>query len=350
MADSTWGVNDPLAVKLFSKRLIREALKATFANQFMGESQDDLIQEKPETSKGAGDKVTFGLRMQLTGDGVSGDGTLEGNEEALVTYSDAITINQLRHAVRSSGKMSEQRVPFSVREEAMSGLRDWWAARIDTWFANQIAGYTVQTDTRYTGMIATIAPTTAQLLIQGETTESALISTDTATLGLIDRAVATAKTLTPVIRPLMVSGKPMYVAFFHPYQVRSLRTSTSTGQWLDIQKAAMQGGQVDDNPIFTGALGIYNNVILHEWTRLPAAVNAGAAMANTKRAVFCGAQAAVYATGQGNSTDQPNWYEQLFDYGNKLGVAGGMIAALKKTVFNSADFGTIVMSSYAAAP
>jgi N4-gp56 family major capsid protein len=350
MADTSYGVNNALAVKLWSKRLIREALKATFVSQFMGESQDELIQVKTETGKGAGDQITFGLRMQLTGDGVQGDGTLEGNEEALVTYSDAIVINQLRHAVRSAGKMSEQRVPFSVREEAMSGLRDWWAGRLDTWFANQIAGYTVQSDTRYTGNTAAIAPTTAQLLIQGQTAESAITSADTATLTLIDRAVTLAKTLTPVIRPLRVNGKPMYVAFLHPYQVKNIRTSTTTGQWLDIQKAAMTGGDVDDNPIFTGALGVYNNTILHEWTRLPAAVNAGAAMANTRRGVFCGAQAAVFAMGQGTSADQPNWYEQLFDYGNKLGVAGGMIAALKKTVFNSADFGTIVISSYAAAP
>lgn len=350
MADTNYGVNDALAVKLWSKRLIREALKATFVNQFMGESQDELIQVKTETSKGAGDKVTFGLRMQLTGDGVQGDGTLEGNEEALVTYSDSITINQLRHAVRSAGKMSEQRVPFSVREEAMSGLRDWWAGRLDTWFANQVTGYTPTVDTRYTGNVATIAPTTAQLLIQGQTAESSLSTGDTATLTLIDRAVTTAKTLTPVIRPLKVNGKPMYVAFLHPYQVRSIRTSTTTGQWLDIQKAAMTGGDVDGNPIFTGALGVYNNTILHEWTRLPAAVNAGAAMANTRRGVFCGAQAAVFAMGEGTNSDSPNWYEQLFDYGNKLGVAGGMIAALKKTVFNSADFGTIVISSYAAAP
>lgn len=157
MADTNYGVNDALAVKLYAKRLIREALKATFVSQFMGESQDELIQEKTETSKGAGDKITFGLRMQLNGDGIQGDGTLEGNEEALVTYSDSITINQLRHAVRSNGKMSEQRVPFSVREEAMSGLRDWWAARLDTWFANQITGYTVQADTRYTGNVATVA-------------------------------------------------------------------------------------------------------------------------------------------------------------------------------------------------
>ncbi len=350
MASTSYGVNDPLAVKLYSKRLIREALKSTFIGKFTGKEDTSLIQVKDETSKGAGDKITFGLRMQLTGDGVAGDGTLEGNEEALVTYADSITINQLRHAVRSAGKMSEQRVPFSVREEAMSGLRDWWAGRLDTWFANQITGYTPQVDTRYTGLVSPIAPTTAQLLIQGQTVESSISSGDTFTLGLIDRAVTLAKTLTPVIRPVMVSGKPMFVAFLHPYQVRSMRTSTSTGQWLDIQKAAMTGGDVDDNPIFSGALGVYNNVILHEWTRLPAAVESGAAKANTRRAVMCGAQAAVMATGQGNGTDNPNWYEQLFDYGNQLGVAGGMIAALKKTVFNSADFGTIVMSSYAAAP
>lgn len=34
---------------------------------------------------------------------------------------------------------------------------------------------------------------------------------------------------------------------------------------------------------------------------------------------------------------------------NQLGVSAGLIAGLKKTVFNSADFATIVMSSYAAA-
>lgn len=350
MATTTYGVNDPLAVKLWSKRLIREALKATFANKFMGESQDELIQIKNETSKSAGDRVTVGLRMQLSGDGTVGDGTLEGNEEALTTYSDNLYIDQLRHAVRSGGQMSEQRVPFSVREEALSGLRDWWAARIDTWFANQVTGYTVQTDTRYTGLQATIAPTAAQLLVQGQSAESALTTADTFSLAILDRARNVAVINSPVIRPLMIGGKPYYAAFLHPNQVRSMRTNTNTAQWADIQKAAMTGGDVDDNPIFTGALGIYNGIVLHEWTRLPAAVDAGAAMANTRRAVFCGAQSAMFAVGQGQSSEKPNWVEQLFDYGNQLGVSGGMIAGLKKTVFNSADFGTIVMSTYAAAP
>lgn len=350
MATTSYGVNNALAVKLWSKRLIREALKATFVYKFMGEDDSSLLQQKNETSKGAGDRITVGLRMQLTGDGVQGDGTLEGNEEALTTYSDNLYIDQLRHAVRSAGKMSEQRVPFSVREEAMAGLRDWWAGRIDQSFFNQISGYTPQTDTRYTGNQTTIAPSSGNILVQGQSAESSLSSSDTFVLGLLDSAVTLAKTMTPVIRPLKVDGEDRYVAFLHPYQVRSLRISTSTGQWLDIQKAAMTGGEVSNNPIFTGALGMYNGVILHEATRLPNAVSSGASMANTKRAVFCGAQAGLFATGQKDDPEKPNWVEQLFDYGNQLGVSGGMIFGLKKAVFNSADFGTIVLSSYAAAP
>src|SRR5262245_35488429 len=125
----------------------------------MGPSSDNLIQIKPETSKGPGDRVRVTLRMQLTGDGVQGDGMQEGNEEALTTYTDDLLINQLRHAVRSEGKMTEQRIPFEIREEAMMGLSDWWADRIDTWAFNQLAGYTVQTDTRYTGHNSVTAPT-----------------------------------------------------------------------------------------------------------------------------------------------------------------------------------------------
>jgi N4-gp56 family major capsid protein len=352
MATTSYGTNNPLAVKVWSKRLYREALKATWYSKFMGEGTDSLIQVKTELDKGAGDRITIGLRMQLTGDGVQGDGTLEGNEEALTTYNDNLFIDQLRNAVRSAGKMSEQRIPWSIREEAMAGLRDWWAGRLDESMANQLAGNVVQTDTRYTGNQATIAPDSNHILIQGQATEAALTSTDTFVLGLLDKAVAKAKTLTPMIRPVMVDGDAYYVALLHPFQVYSLRTNTNSGQWLDIQKAAMTGGEVSDNPIFTGALGVYNNVVLHEDSRMPAGINVAgnAAVANTRRAVFCGAQALSMAFGQKNQDQQATWVEELFDYGNQLGVSAGMIFGMKKTVFNSQDFSTIVLSTYAASP
>lgn len=351
MSTTSYGVNDALAVKLWSKKLFQESLKKTYFSKFIGKSSSSVIQIKDETSKGPGDKITVGLRMQLTGDGVLEDGTLEGNEEALTTYSDAVYINQLRHAVRSAGKMSEQRVPFSVREEARAGLEDWWANRLDTAFFNQLCGNTAVSDTRYTGNQAAIAPDAAhKVYLNGSADESAT-STYVFDINVIDKCVEKAKTATVPLRPVMVGGQEKFVMFLHPYQVYNLRTSTTTGQWLDIQKAAMSGGKESDNPIYTGAIGEYNGVVLHESTRVTQGVNSstGVAISTVRRAVFCGAQAGLMAYGKDAAGGEMNWVEELFDFKNQLGVAAGMIFGIKKAQFNSADFGTIVVPTYAVA-
>lgn len=112
----------------------------------------------------------------------------------------------------------------------------------------------------------------------------------------------------------------------------------------------MQGGEISKNPIISGGNFIYNNVVVHEWSYLPNTVTAPSSQANYRRGVFCGAQAAVLAVGQDSSPSEMSWVEEKFDYGNKLGVSAGMIYGIKKTVFNSADFATIVLSGYAPAP
>ena len=122
MAVTTYGVNDALAVKLWSKKLAVEALKATAIAPLIGRRADSIIHLKEELS-GPGDKVTFGLRTQLIGDGVTENETLEGNEESLTTYADAVFINELAHAVRVTNKqrISPKRVPFDLRDEAKVG-------------------------------------------------------------------------------------------------------------------------------------------------------------------------------------------------------------------------------------
>ena len=348
MATTSYGVNSPSAVKLWSRKLFREALKNTTMAQYMGEGSSNMIQVLNDTKKGPGDSIRYQLRMQLSGNGVLGDGTLEGNEEALTVYTDTALLNQLRHAVRSAGKMSEQRIPFSVREEARMGLQDWWSDRLDTAIINQLTGTTAVSDTRLTGGNATVAPTatTRFVISSGHSLETSVSTTETMTLTYIDKVITLAKTATPLIRPIMVGGEKMYLFFMHPHQVYNLRTSTTTGQWLDIQKAAMTNSKVKDNPIFTGALGVYNNTILIENTRMPLGLNS----TTTRRALFCGAQAGVLAVGQDGSPEKMSWVEEVFDYENQLGVSAGMIFGVKKSVFNSTDFGTIVVSTYAAAP
>lgn len=347
MATTAYGVNHPMAVKAWRRKLFIEALKQTYFSRFMGKDDSSIVQILNEVQKGPGDKITYGLRMQLTGAGVLGDGTLEGNEEALTVYSDSVLINQLRHAVRSDGKMSEQRVPFSIREQARVGLQDWWADRIDTSLFNQLAGNTGQADTRYTGNNATTAPSTNNIYYaNGHGTEASVASASASNifkLSFLDVAVEKAKTLSPLIRPVKIRGEDKYVAFLHPYQVTAMRQNTSTGQWLDIEKAAMAGMQSSKSPIYTGALGEYNGVIMHSSTRVPT-VTAG-----VYRAIVCGAQAGVVAFGQNSAPDKMTWVEEVFDYGNQLGVSAGSIFGAKKTRFNSQDFATIVIATYAAA-
>jgi len=353
MATTSFATGDNLAVKLWSKKIAVEALKQTWCYKFMGSDDNSVIQIFDDTQKSAGDRIRIPLRRLLAGNGVLGDQTLEGNEERINYYSDDVYINQLRWAVREGGKFTRQLVPFDIREHARASLQDWWADRIDYWFMNQIAGNTVQTDVRFTGLQSAIAPDTDHIVYAGgATTDQSLSASATYrfTLTLIDVCVEKAKSLQVPIRPIMINGEEKYVMFLHHYQVTDLRTNTNTGQWFDIQKAAMQGGNVTQNPIYTGAIGEYNGVIMHASNRLPAFSAGNALSADGGRiAAFCGAQAVGMAFGRDNGPERFNWVEDYFDYENQFGVAAGCIAGMKKLVFNGSDFATINVRTWAQA-
>jgi len=220
-------------------------------------------------------------------------------------------------------------------------------------FFNQVCGYTPQSDTRYTGLNSVTGPTSGRRIVAGSgSADQDITSADTFTLNLIDQAVEMAKVGSNMVRPIRIGGQPKYVLYLHPYQVTSLRTNSASGQWLDIQKAAMSGGQITNNPIYTGALGEYNGVILRQSQDVTQGVNGstGAAITTVRRAVLLGAQAAVCGYGQANyGPTKYRWNEELLDHKRLLEVSAWSIWGLKKTVFNSADFGTVVISTYASA-
>jgi N4-gp56 family major capsid protein len=350
MAATEYGVNHPLAIKKWEPDLMKETLKKTYALQFMSKSKDSLCTIKTDlTTSDGGDRIRVGIRSQLQGAGVKGDNTLEGNEEALETFYQDVFIDQLRHAVRSRGKMSEQRVPFSVRAEARDGLADWWSERIDRWFFNQLCGNTGEGDDRYYGFNSPVAPDADHVSYgrSGSTSEGSMSDTTVARMNLtfIDTAVEKAKLAKNALRPISVNGRKHFVMFIHPFQVTDLRVNTTAGQWQALQQAAIEGGKISDNPIFTGALGMYNNVVLHESVRIPTSPS----NASVKRAVICGAQALSIAFGRKFGKNVFSWKEELFDYDNQLGVAAGCQAGMVKTRFDGSDYGTVVVPTWAVA-
>ena len=348
MATSQWSVNHPMAQQHWSKDLMKEALKRTQMVANMSKKKDSIIYIKNET-KEAGYKVTYGLKMQLQGRGRTGDSTLEGYEEALDVYTDSLMIDQLRHAVRTHGRASEQRVPFDTREEARDSLADWWAGRIDTALFNHLAGINTQTDEAYNANNTIIAPDSDHIIYAGGAGSEASLS-DSSTfqfhIGLLDDAVEKAETLSPIINPIMYRGQKFYKVYLHPYQTKDMRVHRSTTEptWFEAQIARVQGGMVGErpnHPIFSDALGVYNGVIIAKSNYVPASPT----KSTVRRAVFLGAMAGCVAFGKANGPGKYTWVEELFDYNNQLGVAVGAVWGAKKNTFNSQDYATIVIAT-----
>lgn len=311
-------------------------------------------------TKNAGDLLTYGVSNLLSGAGVLDLNTLTGNEEAPTTYGDALYVHELAHAVLLVGPISIQRVLFDMRKIGRNRLADWYAARADHAGANQLASQVQITDTRYTGLQAATAPAPAanaatpsrQIVgpYGGTNTDAAsLTSSQVMDIRLTDVAIRWAKSITAGVRPMQIAGRKLYVQVMHPSQVTDMRTSTSTGQWLDIEKAAMTGGDIGDNPIFWESIGMYHGTLYHENARVPnATANAGTVVTNTKRSVFFGAQAAGLAFGRyPGEQSRFRWLEELRDFGRQMGIGVSSIWGMKKTVFNSVDFATIAIDTYA---
>ena len=144
MATTTIDLNNPLSMKVWSKKIMAEVSKATSIAPLIGVGKNNIIELKEEIQKGAGDTVSFGLRMQLSGGGVSENEILEGHEESLTLCSDSLRIGELAHAVRirNEGTIDQQRIPYSLRNEAKESLVDWYADRLALTAFIHFCGYT----------------------------------------------------------------------------------------------------------------------------------------------------------------------------------------------------------------
>ena len=358
MAMTEFPLNDPLAVQRWSTALAHEAAVKTYFSRFVGTSKDHLICLKNELHKGAGEKVTVGLRMQLNNPGIEGDAIIEGHatgEEALTFYNDALFIDQLRKSTKSKGKMTEQRVPYNLRAEGRDALADWWGAEIDQNFFIYLSGARgVNSDfhsaTTWTGRANNpiVAPDADHHIYAGNATAKAdLDAADKLSLVDVERCVAMADTLNPMLRPFNIKGERKFVMVMHTYQAFSLRTSVTENDWLAIHKATDRGkGAL----MYKDSLGEYADVILHKHRNCIRFSNYGAGTITAARALFLGAQAGLIAYGQNSSPNRYNWNEEKDDRGNALAITAGTIFGVKRTIFNGKSFGVIAVDGYLDIP
>lgn len=368
-----FALGDPEAIQRWEESLTYEAEVGAYWAKFEGTSRDSLIVVKDDLSKGGGEKITFTLRMKLTGDGIEGDEIIENTtaEESVDFFSDSLFIDQRRKGTLSKGKMSDQRVNFNLRKECADAVQTWFIEDRDQMYFIYASGARgINADfhvaTSFTGRAnnSLRAPNAANIIYGGNATAKAdLDSSDVMSLGMIERLIAKADTQDPMIQPFMINGHKKFVLLMHSFQKFQLRTSTTENDWMDIVKSTQRGKESD---LYKDALGEYGGVIMHSHrsvirfddygsgTDLPAA-----------RALFLGAQALVNAYGRPipNTNDAKSgppvanirnrrfhWNEETADRGNRLAVTCGMITGCQKTRYNSKDFGIIAVDTYCNDP
>jgi N4-gp56 family major capsid protein len=355
---------DPRAVKKWSASLFVETLaKSYFERKFISTSQNCVVQRLTDLESGPGDTVSFDLSVQLRGKPTYGDDRVEGKEENLKFYTDEVFIDQMRHPVSAGGRMTRKRTAHDLRKTARDRLSDYWAKFMDEMLFIYLSGARginedfIET-TDWTGHADNPiqAPDANHVLYGGSATSAATItSADTMERALIENAVVKARMMRALnpnlanMLPVMVGGEAHYVTCMSTFSEHDLRTSSDTGGWLEIQKAAA-AAEGRNNPIFKGGMGMINNVILHSHESVIRFNNYGAGgNLAASRAIFMGRQAGVVAYGTKGGM-RFDWQEDTKDYGNEPTVAAGTIIGVKKTRFNTSDFGIIALDTYATDP
>lgn len=369
MALTNFGALTTEQKTVWSKDTWHQARNQMFINKFLGNGPNSMIQhitELKQSEKGARAVIT--LLADLQGDGVAGDRTLEGNEEAMLTFDQVIQIDQIRHANRHEGKMADQKSVVSFRGNSKDVLAYWLADRMDQLafltlsgvsyakknnganrvgsdfpfleFAGQVSAPTAGRRVRWNG-------TTKSIVTGGVTGDVAAADTPMWELFVQLKAYAKERYIRGVGGE---GGEETFHAFLTPTAMAKLKLDQT--YMLNLRHAQERAG---GNPLFGGGSVKIDGIYLHEFRHV---YNTSGAAAGSKwgsggnvdgcQILFCGAQALGMA-----DIGSPEWNEKGFDYDNQQGISIGKIAGFLKPKFGTIyennsveDFG--VISAYVA--
>jgi N4-gp56 family major capsid protein len=376
MARTIIGVNDAKAVKRYAGLLAYdESQKSYFNQRFVGKGSESEtpIQLLTDLESDAGEMISYDLLAELVMSPVEGENQLENNEEQQKFYTDTIYIDQARCGVNTGGRMTRKRTLHNLREKARRQQSSWWARLKDEIRFIYLSGarginanFLVPTTWTSRANNALVAPDSNHLLYGGNATAKnnmtneapGVAGSDTFDLRLIDRAKTKADsqgggaTGIPVLQPCKFDGNECFVCVMHTYQEDDLRSNTSTGQWLDIQKAAA-AAEGRNSPLFKGTIGMYRGVVLHSHRNVIRFNDYGSGVNyEAARALFMGSQALVEAYGSPGTNLRFDWNEETDDRGDKIVISSSCIWGTKKVTFTTGigaqDFGVFALDTYAA--
>lgn len=378
MALTNFGLLTEEQKTVWSRDMWSQARTTSAFNKFLGEGENAVVQHIKELTKSEkGDRAVITLVADAKGDGVAGDRTLEGREEALSSYDQVIRIDKLRHAHKSQGEMAEQRSVVNFRKAAKGSLSYWLGNRIDQMFFLTLAGvsyaYTNNGVLRTSKMDGNTAladlefaadikapsakrrarwnKTTGQLIWGGATSD--VTAADVVTWEMLVQLKAEAK-LKHIRGVREKGGEETYHVFLNPTAMAALKLDPD--YMNNLRHAQARDG---NNPLFTGSTVKIDGLYIHEheyvYNTLGAASGSkwgGGGLVDGCSVALCGAQALGFA-----DIGDSSWVEKEFDYDAQPGIAVGKILGFLKPRFATMyeddtveDFGVINVFTAARKP
>lgn len=310
---STHSSIDYAVPELWNSKLYMEAQRQMFWSLFEGgEGSGMPVIRKDDFSKQPGDVIHINTLKNLTGAGVTGGSTLQGNEELLSMTQTDLQVDWLRHAV-AVDRRSKDRINFNFVVQAAQPL-----------LSKLIA-------TKMDDAIFTKFGTATTALFAGDATSTATLdASDTLSTTVLDKV----KTYmdSNFAMPLRDrSGNNYYGVAVHPYDAYNLRQDST---WSQAQRDANVRGE--SNPLFSGAMGVYNGMIVY--------VNSGVSNSSSKsKCIAFGGESIFRGYGL-----MPEFTGQITDYGFKIGV--GIQAVYGEVLNNAVNTNFSVIETYAANP
>jgi len=353
---------------IWSMDLWKAARNYSFVDKFMGTGPNAMIQQVTELKKSEkGARAVLTLLADLEGDGIAGDRTLEGNEEAMKSYDQVIRVDQIRHANRHEGRMADQKSVVEFRNNSRDVLAYWLADRMDQMAFLTLSGVSygmrtngiarVGSDLPFLEFAADVAAPTNKRRLRWDGTNSVLVENgatsavdadDTPSWELFVQLKAYAKD--QYLRGIKsAGGEEVFHAFLTPQAMAKLKLDDTYMQ--NVRHARTRG----DNELFSGSSVMIDGIVFQEFRHV---YNTAGAASGSKwgatgtqdgcQILFCGAQALGMA-----DLGNPEWVEKGFDYENQQGISISKILGFLKPKYNSIyagntvqDFG--VISVYAA--
>lgn len=328
-------------VQQWDRDLLIEYARDNPFKKMMGSDVNSIIQVRSQLEKKAGDKINIPLATKLTGDGVDGDDTLEGNEEAISNYSDQVEVDQKRHAILVTN-MEEQRTEIDLRDAGKTLLKIWLMEQDrDTVIARlcspALDGLTEFASANEATRDAWAAANSDRILAGAAVSNysadhSAMLTnidgtSDDLSPAILRLAKRKAKAASPGIRPVMMkNGKEQYVCLAGSLAFRDLKSNLET-----VHSGAGERGT--DNPIFQDGDLLVDGTVVKEVPDFPVFADLGnGGTVDVSPAVLCGAQALAFAWAK-----HPFTKTKDFDYDNQYGVAIGQVRGVKKLMYGTSS-------------